>query len=671
MGWHQRRPRESPCAEPAAVRRVRRRAGAGPGSRADGVGGRSRRPRPRLRPRGPRARREDPGDGLRPACDGRIGRSDRRPDLGSAPGRPRASRLRAGTGSDRRSADVRLRMAVRAARPIAIDASAALHARRAAWRSAGVVPRRVANRGSRPSGRSVWFSDAVALARDLRALPAGQPVALWHLGGEDAGIWPVLAGRATLETALDGRTALRADVALSGTGTSRGPSTRAARATSVSPSAVVGASTARMPSPWRLARRSGGGRRVAITFDDGPDPTWTPAILAELTRLHVPATFFLIGQNAASSPRPRLRRRSRPASPSATTPSPTPISPMVSDLRTRLEIAATARTIAGITGRRPMFFREPYAADASPGTPGPVRPLARGAVARRDRRGRVDRLPGLSATGRAPHRPQRPGRAAERQHHPVPRRRRRPRADRRGAPARGPALRQRGYSIVSVPQLLGRTPARDAARSRWALWRRGSWHGRFIAWFGWSRWVGTIGMVVLVLLALRAVAIGPLAVRHRRRARTPRPRTASRHHGAGAGLQRGVGDRLRRSTRSWSRTGSAPEIIVIDDGSTDGTVAAAADRPGVRVIRQANAGKWAALNRGLAAARGEVVVAIDADTVLDRHGRRAARAVVHRTGRRGGLGHGEGGQPPHAGRRSGSTSSTSRASTSTAAPTRT
>src|SRR6202008_1847157 len=38
--------------------------------------------------------------------------------------------------------------------------------------------------------------------------------------------------------------------------------------------------------------------KVAITFDDGPDPDWTPKILDELKREHAPATFFLIGIQA-------------------------------------------------------------------------------------------------------------------------------------------------------------------------------------------------------------------------------------------------------------------------------------------------------------------------------------------------------------------------------------
>src|SRR6478752_3123699 len=44
------------------------------------------------------------------------------------------------------------------------------------------------------------------------------------------------------------------------------------------------------------------GRRVALTFDDGPDPTWTPRIAAELMRLGVPATFFVVGDHVVEHP---------------------------------------------------------------------------------------------------------------------------------------------------------------------------------------------------------------------------------------------------------------------------------------------------------------------------------------------------------------------------------
>ncbi|MEW2517790.1 polysaccharide deacetylase family protein [Actinacidiphila alni] len=45
-----------------------------------------------------------------------------------------------------------------------------------------------------------------------------------------------------------------------------------------------------------------GGKSVALTFDDGPDPRWTPQVLALLARHHAKATFCEIGPNAAAHP---------------------------------------------------------------------------------------------------------------------------------------------------------------------------------------------------------------------------------------------------------------------------------------------------------------------------------------------------------------------------------
>lgn len=63
------------------------------------------------------------------------------------------------------------------------------------------------------------------------------------------------------------------------------------------------------------------------------------------------------------------------------------------------------------------------------------------------------------------------------------------------------------------------------------------------------------------------------------------------------------------------------EIIIVDDGSTDRTLETAkthARNDFTRVITKPNGGKWDALNTGIKDAKGEFIVCMDADTLLDR-----------------------------------------------------
>jgi peptidoglycan-N-acetylglucosamine deacetylase len=55
--------------------------------------------------------------------------------------------------------------------------------------------------------------------------------------------------------------------------------------------------------PGRVVRwTASGGRTVALTFDDGPSPDWTPQVLALLRQYHLTATFCLIGDNVKRYP---------------------------------------------------------------------------------------------------------------------------------------------------------------------------------------------------------------------------------------------------------------------------------------------------------------------------------------------------------------------------------
>jgi glycosyltransferase involved in cell wall biosynthesis len=72
---------------------------------------------------------------------------------------------------------------------------------------------------------------------------------------------------------------------------------------------------------------------------------------------------------------------------------------------------------------------------------------------------------------------------------------------------------------------------------------------------------------------------------------------------------------LGEAVRSIGDPGPTGEILIVDDGSTDGSVAQVADHPGVRVLSQANGGPGAARNRAIAAARGNLIAFLDADDI--------------------------------------------------------
>ena len=100
-------------------------------------------------------------------------------------------------------------------------------------------------------------------------------------------------------------------------------------------------------------------KQLALTFDDGPDRTWTPKILDLLARHKVQATFFVVGLAVAKDP--EITRRiveeghllaSHTFTHHAGWPS--------GETRASIEMALTDRMIRAASGRATRLFRNPY-----------------------------------------------------------------------------------------------------------------------------------------------------------------------------------------------------------------------------------------------------------------------------------------------------------------------
>ncbi|MEU8234564.1 polysaccharide deacetylase family protein [Actinoplanes sp. NPDC048967] len=102
-----------------------------------------------------------------------------------------------------------------------------------------------------------------------------------------------------------------------------------------------------------------GSRVVALTFDDGPDPAYTPQVLRLLRKHHVKATFFVIGEQASAHP--GLVRSIVDDGHTVGTHSwsHADLSRLTAG-RVRTEVGRAVDTVATTVGRIPSLFRAPY-----------------------------------------------------------------------------------------------------------------------------------------------------------------------------------------------------------------------------------------------------------------------------------------------------------------------
>ena len=493
----------------------------------------------------------------------------------------------------------------------------------------------------------IWFLDGVTALNHMRAAQnlGIQTFALWRLGGEDRTLWRVwdVPGDPTATDKLRDVPPGQ-DVDMEGQGEIlriEARPTHGTRELTIDPDSklITDEVFQTLPEPYRVTRYGYSPDQVVITFDDGPDPEWTPKILDELKRENATATFFLIGIQADkfSGLAKRVYAEGNAVGNHTFT------HPDVSNISTahfKLELNLTERLFGSLMGIRTTLLRPPYAIDEEPDTADQVRPLEF-----------AQDLGYLTVGNRidpddwesTPHRSAEQITAYVMAHLPPCR----PedlrcgnivllhdgggnRAETvRALPMIIDGIRARGLSVVPVYQLIGRTRAEVMPPlPTGELWlarldRLGFWI--FDAAVTGITWIFFLGDL---LMTGRLIFIGTAAVYDRVREKIlGQPAVVASYKPKVAVLIPAYNEEkvIERTVRA-ALNSDYPNlrVIVIDDGSKDRTLevahAAFAEeeaRGTVLILGKPNSGKASALNYGIEhIGDAELFVGIDADTII-------------------------------------------------------
>lgn len=108
-----------------------------------------------------------------------------------------------------------------------------------------------------------------------------------------------------------------------------------------------------------VVRGPKGARGVALTFDDGPDPVWTPRVLSALDDAGAKATFFVIGRKAEAHPELVREIVARGHAVGLHSYAHDRLFSLRSAASVRRDLSEGLRVLAAITGERPYLFRPP------------------------------------------------------------------------------------------------------------------------------------------------------------------------------------------------------------------------------------------------------------------------------------------------------------------------
>jgi cellulose synthase/poly-beta-1,6-N-acetylglucosamine synthase-like glycosyltransferase/peptidoglycan/xylan/chitin deacetylase (PgdA/CDA1 family) len=361
-------------------------------------------------------------------------------------------------------------------------------------------------------------------------------------------------------------------------------------------------------------------KTVVLTFDDGPSKDWTPKILDVLAEKKVKADFFVTGSMTTRNPA-LIRRIVAGGHEIGLHTYTHPDLALHNNMRLDWELGETQLALAGVAGIHSSLFRPPYSstADALDDWSWPVTKAvgANGYLVTFIDKDTDDwKRPGVGAIVQAAM-PKLPGQGEMILMHDAGGNRSQ---TLEALPLIIDKLRAQGYTFKTVGEALGAGPANTKVSGS-TLWAGKAfvWATAFSVWL--MPWLVALLAVVGALVFARFALMLVLSLLHVRRTRKPGfsygpPVTEPVTVIVPAYNEQ---ECITNTLLSLAASDHPIEVIVVDDGSSDDTarLVEEMDLPMVRLIRQPNSGKPAALNTGVEAASHDLIVMMDGDTVFE------------------------------------------------------
>ncbi|MED0992207.1 glycosyltransferase [Bacillus nitratireducens] len=480
---------------------------------------------------------------------------------------------------------------------------------------------------------TAWFLDGVTLYNQVKIAMNNNAkgFALWRLGAEDPTIWKVLKNPIEVQKNPDAlhKIASLDEVNYSGQGEILQVENERHNGLRDFKVDKNGYFTDEMyqslPSAYEVQRYGKPkGKQVALTFDDGPDPKYTPEILDILKEYKIKAAFFVLGENAQLNPSivKRIYDEGHEIG------NHTFKHPNVADtslLRTKVELNTTQRLIQEITGHSTVLFRPPYEADANPDSSNEILPILRAQnmnytmVAEE-----VDpedwATPSTNELVKRTLNPIYKGEgnvillhdAGGNRTHTV-----------EALPMIIKDLKKNGYRFVTIADLMNKErdevmPPVSSEDKQYLLYNKAVFSGA-----GYSKHIlTTIFYIAIGLGIFRFLFLIYFSFKQKKKTKSHLFANSSYQPFVSVVIaayneEKVIAKTIRSILDSNYRDF---EVIVVDDGSTDGTSKVMQEtfykHPKVRLIQKENGGKSSAMNLGFQQSRGEIIVTLDADTIM-------------------------------------------------------